>query len=152
MKGGVPVRLFGRDTRWPGGAAALAMKTDALILPGGCWRNPDNTYSIMAAPPIRCESTGDRDGDLRRNMQRIVDALEQIIRRHPDQWYMFRRMWPVPGTCSRPPPTLPLSTWWRGSRGMRIAGGEPRRGSVFATLGQILVEEGRPAHPDVAEF
>ena len=50
----------------------------------------------MAAAPIRCETTGDRDGDLRRNMQRIVDALEQIIRRHPDQWYMFRRMWPVP--------------------------------------------------------
>ena len=96
QEGGVPVRLFGRDTRWPGGAAALAMKTDALVLAGGCWRNPDNTYSIMAAAPIRCETTGDRDGDLRRNMQRIVDALEQIIRRHPDQWYMFRRMWPVP--------------------------------------------------------
>ena len=96
QQGGVPIRLFGRDTRWPGGAAALAMKTDALVIPGGCWRNPDDTYSIMAAPPIRCETTGDRDGDLRRNMQRIVEALEQIIRRHPDQWYMFRPMWPVP--------------------------------------------------------
>ena len=96
QEGGVPVRLFGRDTRWPGGAAALAMKTDALVLAGGCWRNPDDTYTIMVAPPIRCETTGDRDGDLRRNMQRIVESLEQIIRLHPDQWYMFRRMWPVP--------------------------------------------------------
>ncbi len=95
---GVPVRLFGRNTRWPSGAAALAMKSGALVLPGGCWRNPDNTYSGLVAPPIRCETTDDRDGDLRRNMQRIVESLEQIIRLHPDQWYMFRRMWPVPGT------------------------------------------------------
>ena len=96
QEGGVPVRLFGRDTRWPGGAAALAMKTDAWVLTGGCWRNPDDTYTLMVAPPIRCETTGDRDGDLRRNMQRIVESLEQVIRLHPDQWYMFRRMWPVP--------------------------------------------------------
>lgn len=95
---GVPVRLFGRGTQWPGGAAALAMKTGALILPGGCWRNADDTYSALVARPIRCETTGDREGDLRRNMQRIVDALEQIIRPHPDQWYMFRRMWPLPAT------------------------------------------------------
>ena len=96
--GGVPVRLFDRDTRWPGGAAALAMKSGALVLPGGCWRNPDDTYSGLVAPPIRCETTGDRDGDLRRNMQRIVESLEQIIRHSPDQWYMFRPMWPAPGT------------------------------------------------------
>ena len=34
-EGGVPVRLFGRDTRWPGGAAALAMKNRCL---GPGWR------------------------------------------------------------------------------------------------------------------
>ena len=28
-------------------------------------------------------------------------AAETIIRSHPDQWYMFRRMWPQP---ARPPP------------------------------------------------
>jgi hypothetical protein len=27
-------------------------------------------------------------------MQRIVLGLESIIRLHPDQWYMFRPMWP----------------------------------------------------------
>ena len=26
--------------------------------------------------------------------QEIVSRMEQIIRRYPDQWYMFRQMWP----------------------------------------------------------
>jgi lauroyl/myristoyl acyltransferase len=27
-------------------------------------------------------------------MQAIVDRLEPLIQRHPEQWYMFRPMWP----------------------------------------------------------
>ena len=28
-------------------------------------------------------------------MQAIVDRLERLIQRHPEQWYMFRPMWPA---------------------------------------------------------
>lgn len=94
QENGVPVRLFGRETQWPGGAAALAMKTGALVIAGGCWRNPDDTYSGLLGRPIQCYRTGDYPGDLKRNMQLIVNSLEEIIRPNPDQWYMFRRMWP----------------------------------------------------------
>jgi lauroyl/myristoyl acyltransferase len=31
-------------------------------------------------------------------MQRIMSWLEGIIRRYPDQWFMFRHMWPSPST------------------------------------------------------
>jgi lauroyl/myristoyl acyltransferase len=27
-------------------------------------------------------------------MQRVMSWLEGIIRRYPDQWFMFRQMWP----------------------------------------------------------
>lgn len=91
---GVPIRLFGRETHWPSGAAALAMKTGAPVLAAGCWRNPDNSYSGLIVPPIHCQMTGHWERDLQRNMQQIVAALEQIIRPHPDQWYAFRQMWP----------------------------------------------------------
>jgi lauroyl/myristoyl acyltransferase len=38
--------------------------------------------------------TGSRDEDLRLNMQRILDALERIIRDWPEQWQMFVPVWP----------------------------------------------------------
>ena len=34
-------------------------------------------------------------------MQQIMGDVEQIVRAHPDQWYMFRRMWPRPARPSR---------------------------------------------------
>jgi lauroyl/myristoyl acyltransferase len=27
-------------------------------------------------------------------MQRLVDTMQTVVRERPDQWYMFRPMWP----------------------------------------------------------
>lgn len=91
---GVEVTFFGQRTNMPAGAAALALKTSAVVVPMGMWRNPDNTYSGVIAPPIVPASTGNFEQDVQALMQKIVQGLEGIIRLHPDQWYMFRPMWP----------------------------------------------------------
>ncbi|MER3406075.1 MAG: hypothetical protein C4289_13675, partial [Chloroflexota bacterium] len=102
---GVEVIFFGQRTNMPAGAAALALKTSAVVVPMGMWRNPDNSYSGMIAPPIVPVSTGNVEQDVQALMQLvfrlgalafgyIVQGLEGIIRLHPDQWYMFRPMWP----------------------------------------------------------
>jgi lauroyl/myristoyl acyltransferase len=112
---GVEVTFFGQRTNMPAGAAALALKTGAVVVPMGMWRNCDNSYSGMIAPPIVPVSTGNFDRDVQALMQKIVHGLEEIIRLHPDQWYMFRPMWPrtpaqpaargmleAPGPAARP--------------------------------------------------
>jgi lauroyl/myristoyl acyltransferase len=37
---------------------------------------------------------GDAADDVQMVMQRIMSWLEGIIRTYPDQWFMFRQMWP----------------------------------------------------------
>jgi lauroyl/myristoyl acyltransferase len=89
---GVPVTFFGRPTRVPGGAATLALRTGSPVVPAVLVRAPDGRgYLAHIGPPI----VGARGDDPSVVMQRIMSWLEGIIRRYPDQWFMFRQMWPA---------------------------------------------------------
>jgi lauroyl/myristoyl acyltransferase len=89
---GVPVTFFGRTTRVPSGAATLALRTGSPVVPAALVRNPDGGgYVAHIGPPI----VGERGDDASEVMQRIMSWLEGIIRRYPDQWFMFRHMWPA---------------------------------------------------------
>jgi KDO2-lipid IV(A) lauroyltransferase len=89
---GVPVTFFGKLTRVPGGAATLALRTGSPVVPAALVRNPKGGgYVAHIGPPI----VGERGDDASEVMQRIMSWLEGIIRRYPDQWFMFRHMWPA---------------------------------------------------------
>lgn len=104
-KEGVPITFFGKTCYVPGGIAQIAIKTGSALVPGYC--RYDDTYStnyyIGALPPIFPESTGDRNRDITTVMQQIFTVLEEVIRKHPEQWYMFRRFWPE-GEAHEVPP------------------------------------------------
>ena len=90
---GVPVTFFGRETRVPGGAATLALRTGSPVVPAALVRDPQGRgYLAHIGPPI----VGTRGDDASAVMQGIMSWLEGIIRRYPDQWFMFRHMWPAP--------------------------------------------------------
>jgi len=91
---GVPVTFFGRTTRVPGGAATLALRTGSPVVPAALVRNPHGTgYLAHIGPPI-VGAGGDAAAEVQQVMQRIMSWLEGIIRAYPDQWFMFRQMWP----------------------------------------------------------
>lgn len=91
---GVPVRFFGRRTAVPAGPAVLAMKTGATILPVYLFRQPDKTFESLIYPPLNWVSSGDRDSDVQTIMQKLMDTFQSVVKARPDQWYMFRPMWP----------------------------------------------------------
>ena len=91
---GVSVRFFGRETAVPGGPAVLAMKTGATLLPVYMFRHPDRTFESLIFPPIECAPSGNRNRDVQSIMQKLVDTMQSVVRSRPDQWYMFRPMWP----------------------------------------------------------
>jgi KDO2-lipid IV(A) lauroyltransferase len=94
---GVAVRFFGETAWLPEGPAAIALKTGASVVIGYCARKPgDKTFYGAMEPPIQYEHllTGDKERDIQIITQEIVSRMEAIIRRHPNQWYMFREMWP----------------------------------------------------------
>jgi KDO2-lipid IV(A) lauroyltransferase len=99
---GVPVTFFGRRCYVPGGFAQLALLTGAVIVPGFVWY--DESYSptlySFAAAPILPTASGDRAADVIRLTQLVYDAIEEAVRAHPAQWYMFRPFWQgEPGTA-----------------------------------------------------
>ena len=93
---GVQVNFFGRETQVPGGAAALALRSGASVL-GAYIVRAGNAYVAQISPEISVPNTGDPKQDLAALTQGIFTWLEQVIRSYPDQWFMFRPMWPEPG-------------------------------------------------------
>jgi lauroyl/myristoyl acyltransferase len=91
---GIPVRLFGDWTTLPAGPATLAARTGALILPIYVTRLNDGPYRYRGDGGPLIEVGSDEPAELQRMTQRIADALEDAIARHPDQWWVFKRMWP----------------------------------------------------------
>jgi lauroyl/myristoyl acyltransferase len=91
---GVTVRFFDRETTVPAGPAVLGMKTDAAILPVFMYREPDNSFVASIHPPVAWTASGDRDRDAQAIMQQLMDVLQTVVHARPDQWYMFRPMWP----------------------------------------------------------
>lgn len=89
---GQPVRLMGTWTTLPVGPAVLAARTGATILPFWTRRRPDGTYTGEAGSPIRVASS--EPAEIARATQAIADALEPAILAAPDQWCVFKPMWP----------------------------------------------------------
>jgi KDO2-lipid IV(A) lauroyltransferase len=90
---GVDVRFFGRRAIVPGGPAALALKTGAVLMPANQYLVSPGRHTIHLDPPL---SIG--EGDTKEHlMQRVVDRFEDFIRERPDQWYAFRPMFRAEG-------------------------------------------------------
>jgi KDO2-lipid IV(A) lauroyltransferase len=55
---------------------------------------------------VRLEPTGDEEQDVRQLTQKIMSSLERFIRQYPEQWFMFRPMWPASCAAPEPEPAL----------------------------------------------
>lgn len=97
-EGGVEVDFFGAPVWLPTGAARFALRADAPILFGYVGRRPGDRTFFGAYRPLELPPrTGDEGEDIRAWTQAMAHAVEDLLRQYPDQWYMFRRMWPGPG-------------------------------------------------------
>lgn len=91
---GVFVPFFGRLACTTAGVAALAMRTNALIVPiCAPWDEKKKKYIIRAGPLLEFESTGDRRRDVETNTARFTQIFEQMIRDYPDQWLWIHKRW-----------------------------------------------------------
>ena len=91
--GGVPVEFFGEATELPGGAATLALRTGATIVPVAVYHRGAQNHAICE-PAILPERQGKMRGDVSRITQQIADSLEVQIRRAPHQWIVLQPNWP----------------------------------------------------------
>jgi KDO2-lipid IV(A) lauroyltransferase len=97
----VEAEFFGTPTAFPAVAASLARVSGAPIVVAAVVRRHDNTFTGIALPPIFVERTKQATEDLQHATQAIAQGLEIFVRRWPDQWYIFRPMWPAPVLADR---------------------------------------------------
>jgi KDO2-lipid IV(A) lauroyltransferase len=90
------VPFFGRLAGTVAGPAVIALKTGAPILPMFCIREPDGTYRMELLPEIDITSTGDTERDSIRIMADLTAVIEDVIRKHPEQWLWMHDRWKVP--------------------------------------------------------
>lgn len=91
---GVFVPFFGRLACTTAGVAALALRTNAVIVPiCAVWDRWEKAYVIHGGPVLEVERTGDRNRDLELNTARFTEVIEKQIRAHPDQWLWVHKRW-----------------------------------------------------------
>ncbi|HXH22550.1 MAG TPA: lysophospholipid acyltransferase family protein [Dehalococcoidia bacterium] len=89
---GVLLPFFGEETRMPLGAAEMAARTGAALVPAIC-RREGNRYRIVFEDPIALVSTGRAKPDAIINTQAMIARMESWIRADPGQWFVLERIW-----------------------------------------------------------
>ena len=91
---GVFVDFFGIPACTASGMARIALRTDAAVVPGfAVWDRVLRKYRLHFEPPIELVRTGDLEADIAANTQRFTKAIEDVVRRYPDQWLWVHRRW-----------------------------------------------------------
>lgn len=88
------VDFFGMQAATPAGAALLAMKTGAVVVPAYIHFNEEDWKQHMyLCPEIPTISTGNEEADMIANTQAYTSFLEEAIRKHPTQWVWMHERW-----------------------------------------------------------
>jgi KDO2-lipid IV(A) lauroyltransferase len=91
---GIWVDYFGDRTTAPVGPPLLAARTGVPLATVAFYQTgPERFRCELASIPY--ERTGDERADMSAIAQRIASALEDVIRRAPEQYHLFSTNWPV---------------------------------------------------------
>lgn len=85
---GVFVPFFGRPAYTPVGAARIAARRGAVVVPGFIERRADGSHLLTLHPALE-----DLPDDVTAATARITEAIEAQIRRRPEQWVWLHRRW-----------------------------------------------------------
>jgi KDO2-lipid IV(A) lauroyltransferase len=91
---GVEVELFGERTSLPAGAATLALRTGAALLPATMYSSERARHHVVIRPPVDAVRTGVVADDVARVTQALAHELEKLILLAPEQWHLFQPNWP----------------------------------------------------------
>jgi len=87
----LPVSLFGREVGLSAGPHLLALVSNAPLFTVFTFRVEKGKHLIMMSPPreVKAPSRSERNVALQASAQAYANALEEMVRQHPFQWYIF---------------------------------------------------------------
>lgn len=87
------VDFFGMQAATPVGAAILAMKTGAAVVPTYIHLGEDNLQHMYILPEIPLVLSGDDEQDMITNTQNYTRFIEEQVRKYPSQWVWMHERW-----------------------------------------------------------
>ena len=98
---GCKTRFFGRETGTAMGLAIMAERTQAPVIPSYTYRLDDGRHVCCFEAPIpwnaatttATQDLGPDDNAVTAMTQVYTSKIEEIIRRHPEQWMWIHRRW-----------------------------------------------------------
>lgn len=91
---GVEVEFFGSTVAIADGPARIALRAGASVVAVTLPRVAPWSDRVAAdVTPVTFAPSGDQERDVQALTQAVMHALEPMVRSHPDQWYIFRRLW-----------------------------------------------------------
>jgi Kdo2-lipid IVA lauroyltransferase/acyltransferase len=103
------VNFFERQAATTSTLAALALRTEAPVIPVFALPLPGGRYKFVYEAPVEPPS-GEGPEAVREFTQRCTDVLEMYVRRHPELWLWMHRRWrdaPAPVTTGMFPAAQP---------------------------------------------
>jgi KDO2-lipid IV(A) lauroyltransferase len=101
-KDGVLVEFFGHPAGTFRSLAVIALSTGAPVVPASSWREPDGSHVLRFEGALAPIEHADTNEAIRLNTRAYNAALEQLIVRHPEQWWWVHRRWkPWPARTTR---------------------------------------------------
>lgn len=93
-KEGVFVPFFGKLACTTSGVATLAMRTNAVVIVlCAFWDENLRKYVVDVSEVLEFEKTKNRKGDIKNFTARFTKAIENLIRKHPEQWLWIHKRW-----------------------------------------------------------
>ncbi len=90
---GVLVDFFGKKARQTHSTALLSRKFDAVIIPLFITTDDYKNYKITFYDKITPIKSNDIDKDIQELTQKQSNAMENAIRKKPDEWFWFHKKW-----------------------------------------------------------
>jgi KDO2-lipid IV(A) lauroyltransferase len=90
---GVKVDFFGAPAPFPRGAVEFALKTGVPVIFSYVIREKPGNYQLVFSEEIVMEKTNQDETDLVKNTETLIQRLQEVIMKHPEQWLWMHKMW-----------------------------------------------------------
>ena len=87
----LPVSFFGHEVGLSAGPHLLALVSNAPLFTMFTFRAEKGKHLVIMSPPreVKAPSRSERSKTLQASAQAYANALEEMVRQHPFQWYIF---------------------------------------------------------------